>query len=203
MNNKTKYSLYFGNLKDEVILILIKTTAKSISIKSQTIMQNKISDSLLIHVRQFLSQNSLTKNDLSAIYINHGPSKFNADRLLTLTTKTLACFQNIPLYVISNLKLHLLYAKANAIIIEDNSNNFYLAHVEKQKLIEVYLPKSELDHYLEQKQIKPNKITWMNLEEHKVAVLENLNNFHLVLEPALLKTNYVKDPLRIRKNENE
>lgn len=43
----------------------------------------------------------------------------------------------------------------------------------------------------------------MNLEEHKVAVLENLNNFHLVLEPALLKTNYVKDPLRIRKNENE
>ncbi|MDQ0513826.1 tRNA A37 threonylcarbamoyladenosine modification protein TsaB [Mycoplasmoides fastidiosum] len=195
-NKKNEYALYLGPLKNDVILALVTITPKSISLKSQKFPQNQISESLLNNVRQFLTQNNLSKNDINAIYVNNGPSRFNSDRLITLTAKTLACFGRVPLYAMGNLELHLLAANARAITIDVDQDNAFLAYKENGQVKQFYLAKDKISRLLETSRINPIKIPWMTIEEHQDILLRTIQSFKLIEDPATLGANYVKPPLK-------
>lgn len=153
----------------------------------------KTQESLFSHAKflapmidSILKENSLTVKDIKNVVAVNGPGSFTGLRIGLSAAKTLACFLNIPIYLISSLSAYLVSddSKCDKYAVIEDSRGFYLSAFDMDNnplMQEVFL--EDIQDY-----------------KNKYVVLQNLNvrkviDFALSSKPVnshLVRANYVK-----------
>lgn len=146
---------------------------------TREVLSEMHSTTLLPLIDEMLKEKNIKLNDFNKIIVVNGPGSFTGIRIGLTVAKTISYSLNIPIYVISSLKMYLLSDDINdkrMSVIED-PKGFYVGFEDK----EIY--SESLEKYNDYRIVK-NKINVLKVADYCKAL--ELINVHAV------KANYVK-----------
>lgn len=141
---------------------------------------------LMPMIQKLLKENNISVKDIKDIVAVNGPGSFTGLRIGLSVAKTMACFLDIPIYLVSSLSAYLVsdnYEGDKCAVIED-TKGFYISIFDKNNSVikgEVYLESiCEFENIYKVKEV---------LDVKKVI---NYAKKSESVNPHLVRANYVK-----------
>lgn len=88
----------FINTIPETSIYILFDSERNIRGRKTLELRGYESEQFLVTLEQFLSEYSLTLDELEGIVVVNGPGSFTAMRIVTLTLNTIAFVHKVPLY---------------------------------------------------------------------------------------------------------